>query len=104
MATFQSGADWNPLLPVRPKRIVAAKVLLTLATLNFLICFSWFLLGTYRGVQDASGQAVALVLTSFLLQNTTYIAVHWGFRPENLLSPAFIRGISNPLSLFSIKR
>jgi hypothetical protein len=104
MATFQRGADWNPLLSVTPKRIVAAKALLILATLNFLFWFSWFLLGTYRGAQDVSGQAVALVLTSFLLQNTTYIAVHWAFRPENLLSPSFIRGISDPLSLFSTKR
>jgi hypothetical protein len=99
MATFQRGAAWNPLLSITPKRIVAARTLLVLVTLNFLLCFCWFLLGVYRGLQDVSGQAVALVLTSFLLQNTTYIAAHWAFRPENLFSPAFIRGISDPLSL-----
>jgi len=68
MATFQRGAAWNSLFSVTPQRIVAAKMLLALATLNFLSRFSWFLLGVYRGTQDVSGQAVALVLTSFLFQ------------------------------------
>ena len=99
IATFQRGAHWPPLVSVTRERVVVAKSLLAIATLNFLGCLGWFFYGAYADNPDPSGLGAGLILASFLIQNCVYIALHWAFRPENLFSAAFIRGVSDPLSM-----
>ena len=98
IATFNRGQLWLPLLSVTRGRILAAKSILAVATLNLLLCLGWLFYTVIVGSQDPSGLGVGLILASFLLQNCIYIALHWAFRSENLFSQAFIRGISDPLS------
>lgn len=91
---------WQPFLTVTPGRIRFAKTLFSLATLNFIVCLGALLI--WRNGEEPIWQdrIVPLILTSFLLQNTVYIALHWAFRPENLFPGSFIRVISNPLGSF----
>ena len=91
---------WVPLFTLSPGRIRLAKTLFTLATLNFIVCFGIFLIAGKLGDRALEEKAVPLILTSFLLQNTVYIAVHWAFRPANLFPGAFIEALSNPLGSF----
>jgi len=97
--TFQPGVrpPWQPLFSVTEERIKLAKVLFGLATLNFVVCFGILLIAGKRGNQALEEKAVPLILTSFLLQNAVYMAVHWAFRPANLFPSSFIEAISNPL-------
>jgi hypothetical protein len=91
---------WEPLLSVTPERIKLAKTLFGLATVNFMVCFGIFLIAGKLGNKALEDRTVPLILTSFLLQNTVYIAVHWAFRPENLFHSSFVEIISNPLGSF----
>ncbi len=91
---------WEPLLPVTPERIKVAKALFGITTLNFIVCFGIFLIAGKLGNHPLEDKMVPLILTSFLLQNTVYIAVHWAFRPANLFPVSFIKGLSNPLGSF----
>jgi len=88
---------WQPVLAVTPRRIWLAKLLLGLATLSFVLCFGTFLIARFQGNQRLEDKTIPLVLTSFLLQNTVYIAIHWAFRPDKLFSASFIRLVSNPI-------
>jgi hypothetical protein len=93
---------WQPIVSITPGRIRLAKILLGLATLNFAVCMGTLIVATLGERTALEDKMVYLVLTSFLLQNTTYIALHWAFRPENLFSASFLRVIANPLGeLFS---
>jgi len=92
---------WRPLLSVTRGRILAAKSLLAIATLNFVACIGGTFYAVHIRIQDPAGLGAGLILASVLLQNCIYIALHWAFRPENLFSVAFIRGITAPLSLLS---
>jgi hypothetical protein len=91
---------WEPLFSLSPGRIRLAKTLFSLATLNFIVCFGLFLVAGKLGDRALEEKAVSLILTSFLFQNTVYIAVHWAFRPANLFPGAFIEALSNPLGSF----
>jgi hypothetical protein len=97
--TFQTHVSpaWEPLLSVTPGWIRLARTLFSLATLNFIVCFGIFLIAGKLGNQALEDKAVPLILTSFLLQNTVYVAIHWAFRPENLFPSAFIQAVANPL-------
>jgi hypothetical protein len=88
---------WQPLLSVTQGRIRIARALFGLATLNFIGFFGAFLIAGSQRNQAFGDRAVPLILTSFLLQNAVYIAVHWAFRPENLFPSSFIQTVSNPL-------
>jgi O-antigen/teichoic acid export membrane protein len=105
LATFQRTSTrpaWQPVLDVTPARIRLARTLFALSIVNFLVCLGVFLYAEYRGNEALGNAGVALILTSFLLLNTVYIAIHWAFRPENLFSSSFLRVIANPLGeLFS---
>ena len=46
------------------------------------------------------GHMVYLILTSLVLQNTIYIAIHWLVRPENILPKWLIDMVTNPLGFF----
>jgi hypothetical protein len=107
IATFQripSGNLWQPVLAITDKRIRLGRLLIGLTSINFLVCFC--LLGGAALEKDVSLQetAVYLVLSSFLLQNTIYIGVHWALRPENLFSSSLLKAISNPIGLLFPKR
>ena len=102
MATFQRGLAWQPVLSVTPVRIRLAKTLFNLSILNFVLCVGWSLYARSNGDIGLREKGVGLILTSFLMLNTIYIAIHWAFRPENLFSASFLRVIANPLGeLFS---
>jgi hypothetical protein len=92
---------WQPIVAVTLGRIRLAKVLLGLATLNFAFCMGTLIVAALREKLALEDKMVYLVLTSFLLQNATYIALHWAFRPENLFSASFLRVIANPLGELS---
>ena len=84
LATFQPGIKWEPVVAITEKRLHIAKVILGLAILNFFLgCFL--------------AKSASLTLTSLLLLNTIYIAIHWAFRPENLFPERFLAFITNPL-------
>jgi hypothetical protein len=99
--TFQRsavrGPAWQPVLSVTPGRIRAAKIVLAVAAANFLLYIGAFLFGEVRGDMTSTVRTVPLIVTSFILLNTVYIAIHWAFRPENLFSRTFIATISNPV-------
>lgn len=100
LATFQRTSmlpTWRPVLDVTPRRVVLAKVIFGLSIVNFLVCLAVFLIAELRGNVALGDDGVALILTSFLMLNTIYIAIHWAFRPENLFSASFLRVIANPL-------
>jgi hypothetical protein len=40
-----------------------------------------------------------LTLASIGMFSSSYIALHWAFRPENLFSSSFLKVISNPIGL-----
>ncbi len=107
--TFQPHVrpPWQPLLAVTRIRVRLARGLFALATLNFAVWFGAFIVAGNQRDQSFGGRAAFLILTSFLLQNTVYIALHWAFRPENLFPGSFIEALSNPLGsvlgLFSPK-
>ncbi len=91
---------WGPLFTVTPRRVKLARMLFGLATLNFIVSFVMLLIAGKVEDQALLDKAVPIILTSFLLQNTVYIALHWAFRPENLFPGSLIEAVSNPLGLF----
>jgi hypothetical protein len=88
---------WQPLLAVTQIRVRLARGLFGLATLNFAVWFGAFIVAGNQRDQLFGGRVTSLILTSFLLQNTVYIALRWAFRPENLFPGSFIEALSNPL-------
>lgn len=97
--TFQPNVQppWKPLFSGTLFQIRLAKISFGLATVNFVVCFGMLLLAAKARNQSLVDKAVPLILTSFLLQNTVYIAIHWAFRPANLFPNSFIQALSNPL-------
>jgi hypothetical protein len=97
--TFQPHVrpPWKPLLAVTQGRVRFARALFALATLNFAVWFCALIVAGNQRNQLFGGRVTFLILTSFLLQNTVYITLHWAFRPENLFPGPFIDVLSNPL-------
>lgn len=107
MATFHRAPvrpSWPPVLSVTPGRVRLARILLGTSTINFIVCLGTFLVATMNRSVGLENKMVPLILSSFLLQNATYVAVHWAFRPENLFSGSFIRAISDPVGLLFSSR
>jgi hypothetical protein len=107
IATFQRmpvRPAWPPLLRLTDSRIRLTRILIGVSILNFLLCLGALVFAAVNANAPLEAKAVPLVLTSFLLQNTIYIAAHWAFRPENLFSGGFLRSISNPLGALFPKR
>jgi hypothetical protein len=102
LITFQPAArhPWQPVFTTSRTRIRFAKVLLGLSAANFLFCFGLMIFARGFHYNALFDHTPGLVLTSFLLLNTIYIATHWAFRPENLFSESFIKFISNPIGYF----
>lgn len=91
---------WDPMFPVTPTRIRMARLLLGLFAANFACCLGLFAFAVTRRNLPLGNRAVPLIVTSFLLLNTVYVALHWSFRPRNLFSSSLLRAVSNPLGLF----
>ena len=91
---------WQPLFTVTRRRILIAKAILGCTVADFLLCLPAFLFASLRHDAIVQQRLLPLLLTSFVLSNTVYIAIHWAFRPENLFSRTFIAALSNPLGVF----
>jgi hypothetical protein len=98
-ATFQPGVKWEAAILATPMRVRTARMVLWVASINFLAC-SLLLLTNARLTRGEGSLHVGLVLTSFLLLNTLYIAIHWALRPERIFQDGFLTFISNPLGWF----
>jgi hypothetical protein len=85
----------RPLLSITLRRIAAAKVILGVAILNFVICLAATWLAGQEPAIFADGASVSLA--SLALVSSIYIALHWAFRPENLFSEGFLRTAAFPL-------
>jgi hypothetical protein len=91
---------WKPVLKVTPERIRIAKLLLALVAANFLFPLA-VVVSEHGGVSE---RALSMALTSLVLLNTVYIAIHWAIRPENLFPSWFLSFISNPLLYLLVRR
>jgi len=95
--TFQSvKTKWLPIVTLTKARIWLGRALFGITSLNVCICIATFFVLNGRSDKSAAQAAIPEILTSILLQNTVYIAIHWAFRPENLFPQAFINALSNP--------
>jgi hypothetical protein len=91
---------WQPVFEISRTRITLAKILLGLSVVNFLLCVGLLIFARLFHDNALLGKTPGLILASFLLANTIYIAIHWAFRPENLFPRSFIEFISNPIGYF----
>lgn len=91
---------WEPVVALTSSHIRLAKLVLTIGTLNFAACFVIFMVAAHMKDQVLLGKMIYLILTSLVLQNTIYIAVHWLIRPENIFPEWFIEVLINPLGFF----
>ena len=96
--TFQPQGlrKWRPLFAATPWRATATRWLFGLSSLQFAVFLIVFVAcGNER--QGLRTWLVPVILTSFLLQNTVYIACHWALRPESFLPKRLIEAFTNPL-------
>lgn len=96
-----SNPKWKPIITINPLRIKIAKIVLILAAANYALPLVLSLFLKYPIYGD---KTPFLLLSSFILLNTIYIAIHWALRPENIFSAAFLRFMSNPLFFFLRRR
>ena len=85
---------WNPLIPPTTRSILVGRIILLAATCNFLFWPLFFLVTPdpwtlWRGV------------VAMLLLSTTYTAVHWALRPENIFSWPILRFLRDPLAFLT---
>ena len=83
---------WDPLFPPTARSILVGRIILLAATCNFLFWVPYI----YLRLDDRGAPWCAVA--AMLLLSTTYTAVHWALRPENVLSwPVlrFLRGSSS---------
>ena len=83
---------WDPLFPPTARSILVGRIILLAATCNFLFWDPYI----YLRLDDRGAPWCAVA--AMLLLSTTYTAVHWALRPENVLSwPVlrFLRGSSS---------
>jgi hypothetical protein len=91
-----------PVLVVTRKRQRLARFLLGSATLYFSVFLALFVWAELTGNPTLGVRVTPLALTSFAVLNTVYIALHWAFRPENILPQRLLRIASNPARLVGI--
>ena len=99
LATFRRNVreiPRSPLFVVTRRRVKIARLLLCLVAINFALCVIVCFVSHSSGNATLNAWAVPLVLTSFMLLNTVYIALHWAFRPANIFSKKIVRIASNP--------
>jgi hypothetical protein len=96
VATFQrlpSRKIFKPVLKVTPARIRGAQLLLLVSAANFGLCAA----RVFWESAASSERTLSMVVTSLVLLNTVYVAIHWALRPENLFPGGFLAFMRNPL-------
>lgn len=73
-------------LPATRGNIVAGRLLLSAAVLNVVLWVGHLVVTRYAG-KHLTDEMFAGLLASMLLCTAVYVALHWAFRPENLLPP-----------------
>lgn len=93
---------WPPVLKMTSSRVKAARLILLLASANV---GGWLSAVLVLALQNNSTARWALLpfLASCYFLSALYIALHWAFRPENLLPRGFLVFISNPLGMMARK-
>ena len=86
---------WNPLIPPTTRSILVGRIILLAATCNFLFWVPYI----YLRLDDRGAPWCAVA--AMLLLSTTYTAVHWALRPENIFSWPILRFLSSPLSFLT---
>ena len=94
---------WEPLFKVTPRRVRLARLCLGLAVANFIF-YLLLVWGYFLRSKALDELRVLSFLTSLLLVNTLYVALHWAFRPENLFSHTFRQVIANPITYWLFSR
>jgi hypothetical protein len=88
---------WRPVLRVTSKRLKAAQLVLMLSAANVLAWLtSVFVLASQNNRQWAEW-ALSPFLASCSLLSTIYLALHWGYRPENLFPTWLLSFAANPI-------
>lgn len=91
------GSSWRPVVSVTPWRVRAATVLLGGGLLNFAAWLAFVVITRSRGALRAYDLGLPLIVASLALLTSTYVAVHWAFRPENLFSQGLLQAAAFPL-------
>lgn len=84
---------WDPVIQPTKRSILVGRTILIVAALNFLYWPLHFLLALSGLDPLAPWRAVA----AMLLLSTTYTAVHWALRPENIFSRHALLFLRRPL-------
>ena len=75
---------WPTALPVTRGNLVAGRLLLSAAVLNVVLGIGHLVISRNAGEQ-LTAEMFAGLFASMVLCTAIYIALHWAFRPENLL-------------------
>jgi hypothetical protein len=77
---------WPTALPVTRGNVVAGRLLLSATVLNVVLWVGHLVI-TRKAGKHLTDEMFAGLLASMLLCTAVYVALHWAFRPENLLPP-----------------
>jgi hypothetical protein len=94
---------WQAVLRITPKRLKTAKFVLAVSAANVLVWLITVFVSALQNEKTWAEWALSPFLASCGLLSTIYLAVHWGFRPENLFPRGFLAFAGNPLGTI-IKR
>lgn len=95
---------WPGVLPVTPTALRTGKLILVLAALNILMWAGLVIWEQRRGLAQAPDWMLEAILASMALCSAVYIAVHWAFRPENILPGNVMSFLRYPYRVFVRKR
>jgi len=94
---------WPPVLRITSQRTRAAKVILMLVAANVFVWLIAIFVLVVRNEMPWAEWVLLPFLASCSLLSTVYIALHWGFRPENLFPRAFLKFAGNPFGVIMRK-
>jgi hypothetical protein len=95
---------WTPVLKVSTKNLIWARCTLTFSLGILVASILFFVYAVRSGNEWTELRSIECVVASMGVLSFSYIAVHWGLRPENIFGKVFIERLSNPLSWFSLRR
>jgi hypothetical protein len=91
--------DWAPIFGITRSRILFARGLLSLIGVFCFVEIAVAVIGRVLGCTSLLGHAFLWVISSLLLLNGVYVALHWAYRPSNLfgsrISPALLDPLGN---------
>jgi hypothetical protein len=94
---------WPAALKITSSRVRAARLILLLASVNVGGWLTAVFVLALQNNNDAAHWALSPFLASMYFLSAVYIALHWAFRPENLLPRGFLVFISNPVGIMARK-